>query len=173
MLRTPPRSNRFHSGEVPYTINTEYVPDETSTVDVELSYADFGKKIEKGMRLHEQREPELMAEATPLLLPRPKTAAAEEGVSTFVCRSKVTPVNHGSHLPFEQVMQTLRRDVQQLEENELVDSAMLRGSQVALESQPSSNDVGSIMQSMMGPPSLLSTPRSVYHDLCPEPQHYP
>lgn len=53
---------------------------------------------------------------------------------------------------FEQVMRSLRWHVQQLEENEMIESMLLQGSRVALETQPSSDNVDAIMQSMMGPP---------------------
>lgn len=46
-------------------------------------------------------------------------------------------------------MRKLRRAVQDLEENELFEQTLLRGSRIALEEQPSTNDIDSIMRSMM------------------------
>ncbi|TFY60464.1 hypothetical protein EVG20_g7403, partial [Dentipellis fragilis] len=132
-----------HPGDLPYappvlraaspsgSINTEYGPDETSLSDMELSPGEFEGKIEAALRLHEQREQEVVAEAKPVLIPKPKTAAEEKQT-------------------FEQVMRCLRWHVQQLEENQIVENMMLRGSQAGLVAQPSSDDVGVIMASMMG-----------------------
>ncbi|KAA1475564.1 hypothetical protein DENSPDRAFT_805940 [Dentipellis sp. KUC8613] len=132
-----------HPGDLPYappvlraaspsgSINTEYGPDETSLSDMELSPGEFEGKIEAALRLHEQRDQEVVAVAKPVLIPKPKTAAEEKQT-------------------FEQVMRCLRWHVQQLEENQIVENMMLRGSQAGLVAQPSSDDVGVIMASMMG-----------------------
>lgn len=43
--------------------------------------------------------------------------------------------------------------MQDLEENELFEQTLLRGSQVTLEQQPSTNDIDALMRSMMVAPS--------------------
>lgn len=50
---------------------------------------------------------------------------------------------------YDRVMHSLRFQVHQLEENELFEQALLRGSQAALEQQPTSNDINTLMRSMM------------------------
>jgi hypothetical protein len=46
-------------------------------------------------------------------------------------------------------MRSLRRQVQLLEENEIFEQTLLRGSQVGLEIQPNSSDVDVLIQSLM------------------------
>lgn len=47
-------------------------------------------------------------------------------------------------------MRSLRHQVQQLEENELFEQTLMRGSQAILEQPPTTNDIDVLMQSMMG-----------------------
>jgi hypothetical protein len=47
-------------------------------------------------------------------------------------------------------MRNLRQKVHELEEDELFERTLLRGSQAGLEPQPSSGDIDVIMRSMMG-----------------------
>lgn len=56
-------------------------------------------------------------------------------------------------------MGNLRRAVAQLDENELFEQTLRRGSQAALEIQPSTNDINTLMQSMMCP-SVTSSRRN-------------
>ena len=49
-------------------------------------------------------------------------------------------------------MACLRNEVRQLEENELFERTLLRGSQVALEELPSTADIDALMRSMMVAP---------------------
>lgn len=51
---------------------------------------------------------------------------------------------------YEWVMRDLRKRVAQLEEDELVEQTMLRGTQIGEEQLPSSNDINAILQSLMG-----------------------
>lgn len=56
-----------------------------------------------------------------------------------------------SHLDIhEKILSSLRYQVHLLEENELFEKTLLQGSQAALESQPTSNDIDTLMRSMMG-----------------------
>ena len=48
-------------------------------------------------------------------------------------------------------MTNLRQAVAQLDENEMFEQTLRRGSQAALEIQPSTNDIDALMRSMMGP----------------------
>ena len=54
---------------------------------------------------------------------------------------------------YESILASLRAEVRNLEENELVDRTLLRGSRAALEELSSSNDIDVIMKSMMVVPS--------------------
>ena len=55
---------------------------------------------------------------------------------------------------YETVLASLRAEVRNLEENELVDRMLQRGSRAALEVLPSSSDIDVLMKSMMAVPSL-------------------
>lgn len=60
----------------------------------------------------------------------------------------------------EQILRSLRYQVHLLEEDELFEQTLLRGSQVALAPQPESSDIDALMRSMMSvdptPPSLAT-----------------
>ena len=53
---------------------------------------------------------------------------------------------------FKQVVDSLRDAVHALEENELFEPTLLRGSQIALEQQPGVADIDALMRSMMVAP---------------------
>lgn len=50
----------------------------------------------------------------------------------------------------EKILKNLRAKIQQLEEDEIFEQTLLRGSQVGLEARPSTNDIDVLMKSMMG-----------------------
>ncbi|CAL1712930.1 unnamed protein product [Somion occarium] len=56
------------------------------------------------------------------------------------------------------VMENLRNAVRKLQEDELYEQIMLRGTQVTNVQQPSSNNIDVIMQSIMGPPTTSTSP---------------
>lgn len=58
-------------------------------------------------------------------------------------------------------MANLRMQVRLLEENELYEQTLLRGSQAAMEPQPTTNDINSLMQSMMVSPTSISSPKTL------------
>ncbi|KZT64282.1 hypothetical protein DAEQUDRAFT_634621, partial [Daedalea quercina L-15889] len=131
----------FHAGQPQYappvlrapspssSIGTEYGPDETSLEDRDLGQEVFERRCEDRLRLRQPRPEEMRANEDPLIRPRPKTAAEEKAM-------------------FEVVMKKLRDRVKQLEDDELFEQMLLRGTQVGLE-QPSSDDVDGIMRSLM------------------------
>jgi hypothetical protein len=53
---------------------------------------------------------------------------------------------------YDHIMTRLRSEVRQLEDNELFEQMLLRGSQAALERQPSTTDIDALMRSMMFTP---------------------
>lgn len=60
---------------------------------------------------------------------------------------------------FDEILASLRHEVQELEDNELFEQTLLRGSQAALEQQPSTNDIDALMRSMMVTPSVVGQTR--------------
>ena len=52
---------------------------------------------------------------------------------------------------FERIMTSLRNEVAKLQDDELFDEILRRGSKAALETQPTTNDIDALMRSMMGP----------------------
>ena len=52
---------------------------------------------------------------------------------------------------FERIMTSLRNEVAKLQDDELFDEILRRGSKAALETQPTTNDIDVLMRSMMGP----------------------
>ncbi|GLB38632.1 hypothetical protein LshimejAT787_0504970 [Lyophyllum shimeji] len=117
------------------SIGTTYGEDQTSFSDSEeqLSQSAFEKKWEERIGLGMSREEEIQANREPLL-PRPPPGSAEE------------------YQLYMQVMVNLHGVVQNLEENELFEQTLLRGSQAALEPQPSTTDIDALMRSMMVTP---------------------
>ena len=55
-------------------------------------------------------------------------------------------------------MDNLRNAVKKLQEEELYEQIMLRGTQITDVQQPSSNNIDAIMQSIMGPPPGSTPP---------------
>jgi len=65
---------------------------------------------------------------------------------------------------YDHIITCLRSEVRQLEENELFEQMLLRGSQAALERQPSRTDIDALMRSMMiTPQNSTVTPQSNRH----------
>ncbi|KAJ7895861.1 hypothetical protein B0H13DRAFT_1885382 [Mycena leptocephala] len=98
----------------------------------------FERKWEDRLDLRRATRDEELADADPLF-PRPSTAVEERG----------NAIRAG---PAE-----LRAKVDELEENELFEQTMLRGSQASLEEETIPKDIDSLMLSMMGPSSVGDT----------------
>ncbi|TFK70966.1 hypothetical protein BDN72DRAFT_794669 [Pluteus cervinus] len=113
------------------SIGTHYEIDQTSLSDKEsiIGQEDFENKWEDRLQLRNPRKEEEEAENSPL-----------------IPRSNNPTEMRAMH---EQIMRSLRWEVQQLEENELFEQTLLRGSQVGMESLPSTSDIDTILQSMM------------------------
>jgi len=122
------------------SIGTTYGEDQTSFSDCEhqINQADFERKWEARLELGTAREEEELANVDPLLV-RPPEGSAEEAQL------------------YERVVYSLRDAVQMLEENELFEKTLLRGSQAALEQQPSTSDIDSLLRSMMVTPQQPTT----------------
>ncbi|KAG6844037.1 hypothetical protein H0H87_010361 [Tephrocybe sp. NHM501043] len=124
------------------SIGTVYGEDQTSFSDCEehITQPAFEKKWEERLALNVPRPEELLADQEPLL-PRHPIGSPEELQL------------------FQQVLTNLHEMVHNLEDNELFERTLLRGSQAALEPLPSTNDIDSLMRSMMviSPPSGNAT----------------
>ncbi|THH30035.1 hypothetical protein EUX98_g4140 [Antrodiella citrinella] len=120
------------------SIGTDYGPDETPIAEQALSLEEFNVKMERQLRLDSPRPEETFADEEPLL-PRNPHPQAEKAL-------------------FTHVMQNLRKEVRKLQEDEIFERTLLRGSNVSEEQQPSSCDIDDIMRSMMGPAASSRAP---------------
>ncbi|KAJ7637608.1 hypothetical protein DFH06DRAFT_647355 [Mycena polygramma] len=114
------------------SVGTVYGPDETASSDEEQEQAVFERKWWERLDLRRASREEELMHPDPLF-PRPTTASVEE------------------HLLFERVVRDLRTKVEELEENELFEQTMLRGSQAGFEEVTIPKDIDSLMRSMMAP----------------------
>ncbi|KAJ7078681.1 hypothetical protein C8R44DRAFT_754845 [Mycena epipterygia] len=114
------------------SVGSVYGPDQTASSDSEslLDQPAFERKWEDRLDLRRATREEELADADPLF-PRPSTALEERVLS-------------------ERIVRNLRLRVEELEENELFEQTMLRGSQAGLEEQTIPKDIDSLMLSMMG-----------------------
>jgi len=126
------------------SVGTVYGLDETSLSDTEYKLSDsaFARKCEEQMELHMPRKEETEADQDPLL-----TIPQSGGMPVRISERELDPVEE--RLLYDHVMGNLRQAVAQLEENELFEQTLRRGSQAALQIQPSTNDIDALMRSMM------------------------
>ncbi|TFK33026.1 hypothetical protein BDQ12DRAFT_450904 [Crucibulum laeve] len=117
------------------SIGTVYRADQTSLSDSELylPQPNFEQKWEEKNGIHKVMEEEEVANRDPLL-PRPQSLREQE----------------------DAIMRNLRKKVKDLQDNDLFEQTLLRGSQASLEPQPTTNDIDSILRSMMGPGMNIS-----------------
>lgn len=139
-------THELHRGDVPYeapfvrsaspndSLTTTYGADETSLSDVELSEDLFSTKVLGELRLHEKREEEERAETRPLLMPRPRRGAASNGDEKVM---------------FDQVMRSLRWHVEQLEDQDTIETALQRRTKAVPETGQSASEIDMIMENMM------------------------
>ncbi|KAI0048846.1 hypothetical protein FA95DRAFT_1490212 [Auriscalpium vulgare] len=131
-----------------FTTNYAASDSDTSTSDNALSAEAFQRKIDAELRLHLPCEAETLAETRPLMMPKVRrNAQAAEEIAAM----------------FKQVMRSLRWHVEQLEEENVIESAMARSSRNMLETQAAPTDVDAIMHDMMYPPDATTT--SISFDL--------
>jgi len=139
-----------HTGDLPYSdpvlrassssesFSTEYgPPDETSQSERSLTATEFTRRIESTLRLHVAPNVELAAELSPLLPP------LEEGDE------------RAEKVRFIRVMQTLRSVVALVEEVESIEASLARSPHGVLEDLPTTEDLTTLMQGLMGPPSSV------------------
>ncbi|KAI0276795.1 hypothetical protein BGY98DRAFT_983824 [Russula aff. rugulosa BPL654] len=150
MSGTANPTHEVHRGDVPYqapftrstspndSLTTAYGADETSLSDAELSEDAFSNKVLTGLRIHEKREEEERAEARPLIMPR-----VRRGTTTSVSAQTEEKAM------FDQVMRSLRWHIEELEEEDTVESVLQRRIKGAVETQPSASEMDLIMESLM------------------------
>lgn len=146
------------------SVGTVYGLDETALSDTEYKLSDsaFARKCEDQMDLHMPRKEETEADKDPLLT-IPQSGGMPVRISErqldhleemCMCYS-LSPFEGLNELSlfhtvlYDHVMGNLRQAVAQLEENELFEQTLRRGSQAALQIQPSTNDIDTLMRSMM------------------------
>ncbi|KAH7885404.1 hypothetical protein F5I97DRAFT_2074469 [Phlebopus sp. FC_14] len=110
------------------SVGTAYGPDETSLSDAELSQEEFERKCAAKLKLDAPKVEE-EKKSHPILIDPPPNPAEEKVV-------------------FEAILRGLRNRVQQLEEEELFQKMLLRGSQAGLE-QPSEEKLDALMRNLM------------------------
>ncbi|KAJ6584067.1 hypothetical protein DFH09DRAFT_266018 [Mycena vulgaris] len=124
------------------SVGSVYGPDQTASSDSEsiIDQPAFERKWEDRLDLRRATREEELADADPLV-PRPSGALEERVLS-------------------ERIVRNLRAKVEELEENELFEQTMLRGSQAGLEDHTIPSDIDSLMRSMMGSSSALAADAS-------------
>ncbi|KAJ7160050.1 hypothetical protein C8R46DRAFT_361797 [Mycena filopes] len=117
------------------SVGSVYGPDQTASSDSEsqIDQPAFERKWADRLDLRRATREEELADADPLV-PRPSTAMEERVLS-------------------ERIVRNLRMRVEELEENELFEQTMLRGSQAGLEEQTVVKDIDALMRGMMGSPA--------------------
>jgi hypothetical protein len=168
-------THEVHRGDVPYqapftrstspndSLTTAYGADETSLSDAELSEDAFSNKVLAGLRIHEKREEEERAEARPLIMPRARrgatttvSAQTEEKGGTIPSDSTSDKLKRLYVAMFDQVMRSLRWHIEELEEEDTVESVLQRRIKGVVETQPSASEMDVIMESLMEPSGGLA-----------------
>jgi len=131
------------------SVGTSYGPDQTSFSDTEqqLSQAAFESKWLAKLDLDKPRKEEEDANQSPLLS-KPKSKEEENGECLFFDLIFVGTVDLVYVAMVEKIIKNLRAEIRKLEEDELFEQTILRGSRVGLETRPSTNDIDALMKSM-------------------------
>ncbi|KAF9066494.1 hypothetical protein BDP27DRAFT_1330624 [Rhodocollybia butyracea] len=130
------------------SVGSRHPEDQTSLSDSEVMLDNFRfeQKWESKIGLGEPTQREIEAAREPLITRPVPGSEAEKEV-------------------YKSILRSLRREVQQLHENEIFEQTLLQGSKAALETPVHTRDIDTIMRSMMSPssstplfPSATSTP---------------
>ena len=140
------------------TIGSRLPEDETDPDDAMLTQEEFDAKCWKALQIDEPTAEETAAMRRPLyyagheMEPEKAGRLAEfvawNASDLFVLPAKVVPV----------IMQKLRAEIKKLQDNELFEQTILKGSQVGQDSLTPTGDIDSIVQSMLEP-DLPSGPK--------------
>ena len=134
------------------SIGSRLPDDETDPDDAKLTQEEFDAKCWKALKIDEPTTEEMYAMRRPIYHAGHKVDPEQAGrfaeplawsTSDLVSRStaKVVPI----------IMQNLRTHMKKLQDNELFEQAILKGSQVGQDSLTPTGDIDSIMQSMLEP----------------------
>jgi len=132
-------------------VGTTYGPDQTSFSDTEqqLSQPAFENKWLAKLDLDKPRKEEEDANQSPLLSkPRSREEETGECLLSFFDLIFVGTVDLVHVAMVEKIIKNLRAEIRKLDEDELFEQTMLHGSQVGLETRPSTNDIDALMKSM-------------------------
>lgn len=148
------------------SIGTTYGPDQTSSSDSEsqLTESQFVRKWEEKLGLGKPSREELKANESPLV-PKPNSEAEEKGEYSPVRLISQTLIGRFHPEQYEKILAHLRAEVQALEDDELFEQMVLRGSKAALEPQPTSNSIDVLMRNMMMPSSNLDVANGPWNQI--------
>ncbi|KAF9220923.1 hypothetical protein BS17DRAFT_758725 [Gyrodon lividus] len=136
-----PNTQLIHAGDPPYaspviralspasSVGTAYGPDETSQSDSELSQDAFDQKCSAKLKLDSPKIEEELRSFSTLIQPQPQNPTEEK-------------------MFFDMILRGLRTRVQHLEEEEILQQVLRRGSQVGLEQPPSDDNIDNLMRTM-------------------------
>ncbi|KIJ64416.1 hypothetical protein HYDPIDRAFT_132255 [Hydnomerulius pinastri MD-312] len=138
-----PNPQMIHTGDPAYaspvirapspasSVGTAYGPDETAQSDSELSQEAFEQKWSAKLKLDGPKIEEELKSFSALIQPLPQNPAEEK-------------------MFFEVILRGLRSRIQHLEEEEVFQQTLRRGSQVGVGLNPSDGNIDSLMRTMMG-----------------------
>lgn len=137
-----PHTQQIHAGDPAYaspvirppspasSLGTAYGPDDTSLSDSGLSQDVFEQKWIANLGLDEPKHDEVHNSKDPLII-YPSDPQEQK-------------------LLFEEILRGFRQRVQQLEEDEIFQQAVINGSQIGKEQLPSADNVENLIQNMIG-----------------------
>ncbi|KAJ3517922.1 hypothetical protein NMY22_g13857 [Coprinellus aureogranulatus] len=99
-----------------------------------MSEKEFARFCEEKIKLNHPRPEEERAQREPLI----RDPARGKG-------------GDAEHALYERIVASLRAEIKRLEDEEIFERALRKGSQIGLEQQPPTSDIDKIMRSMMGP----------------------
>ncbi|TFK27546.1 hypothetical protein FA15DRAFT_666221 [Coprinopsis marcescibilis] len=115
------------------SIGTHYDDDTTSDQELEMTKFEFERLCEGKIKLSEPRPQEEWAERE-VLVKDPARGKGDESEQAL----------------FESIIRNLRTEIKRLDDEEIYERTMFKGSQIGLEAQPPTSDIDKIMRSMMG-----------------------
>ncbi|KAN0087483.1 hypothetical protein V8E55_006104 [Tylopilus felleus] len=137
-----PNAPLIHTGDPAYaspvirapspasSVGTAYGPDESSQSDSELSPEAFEQKWSSKLKLGGPRIEEELMSFSALIQPLPQNQMEEK-------------------MFFDVILRGLRARMQHLEEEEILQQMLRRGSQIGLEQSPSDDNIDNLMRSMV------------------------
>lgn len=134
------------------SIGSRLPDDETDPDDARLTQEEFDAKCWKALRIDEPTTEEMYAIRRPVYHAGHKVDPEQAGrFAESVTRnvSNLTLLSAAKLVPA--IMQNLRTHMKKLQDNELFEQAILKGSQVGQDSLTPTGDIDAIMQSMLEP----------------------